>query len=272
MQAAAAVAGGGGGGSLGMLLKVQKFISGIGADKQNSDGTIKGEETDGAVAGVKPAIMDVVAVAGVGASAATMTLAGGPIAGTASGLTAAVAPYAAYQKRQIGELGGFRGQTNEMRGHVNELHNQNNILSSSIDKLEENVGALEGVEAALSSFAAKAQCNVDRLVKCVNEMDRLQKLIQQNMRTQVMQDVLSIVVKADRNRDYTLNRVEIEMLIFRLNTLQSVDFHEKNFRKMLKGKKMLTVTEVMEMLRNLMAEDLPPSEAIFTLKLDALKK
>lgn len=187
-------------------------------------------------------------------------------------MTTVMAPYCAYQKHQLDDLGGFRGQTNELRGHINELHHQNDILSASVDKLEENVGALEGVENALSNAAVAAQTNVDRLVHCVQENARLQKLIMENMRRKVMQDVLSIVVKADRNRDYTLNRVEIEMLIFRLNTLQSVEFHEDNFRKMLKGKKILTVTEVMEMLRNLMSEELPPDEAIFSIKEDVLHK
>lgn len=47
-----------------MLMKVQQFINGIGADPRNEDGTIKGEETDGAIAGVKPGVMDIVGVAG----------------------------------------------------------------------------------------------------------------------------------------------------------------------------------------------------------------
>ena len=203
----------------------------------------------------------------VGASAATFVLAGGPLSIPACGMTAVAAPYAAYQKRQLNELGGFRGQANELREHVNELHRQNDILTGNIDRLEGNVSGLEDVESKLNDFAKGANTNAERLQYVILETARLQTLIKKNLRKKVLQDVLSIVIKADRNRDYTLNRVEIEMLIFRLNTLPSVDFQEDNFRKLLKGKKMLTVTEVMDILRNLLAEDIPEEEAIFRIKI-----
>lgn len=64
MQAVAGVAGGDSAGALGMFLKVQKFLKSIGEDPKSSDGTVGGEETDGAVKKVHPGIMDMVAVGG----------------------------------------------------------------------------------------------------------------------------------------------------------------------------------------------------------------
>lgn len=68
-------------------------------------------------------------------SAATLFLTEGHIADAASFSTFALAPYAAYQKRQLKDLGGLRGQHNALRETVNGLTAQNNILDGSIDTL-----------------------------------------------------------------------------------------------------------------------------------------
>eukprot|EP00540_Astrosyne_radiata_P005058 CAMPEP_0116853612 /NCGR_PEP_ID=MMETSP0418-20121206/18028_1 /TAXON_ID=1158023 /ORGANISM="Astrosyne radiata, Strain 13vi08-1A" /LENGTH=260 /DNA_ID=CAMNT_0004486071 /DNA_START=47 /DNA_END=829 /DNA_ORIENTATION=+ len=252
-------------GSLGYLMQAQKAISGIGSKKQNADGSVKGGESDGIVNDVRGSAMDIVGVAGLGAGVVSLVLVGGIFGPISGAFCCVMAPYAAYQKRHLGELGGFRGQTNELRGHVNELHEQNDELGKNVDELEGHVGELEKVEQALEDMAKKAQTDVERLVHVVQENGRLQKLIEENLRKKVLQDVMSIVVKSDRNHDYTLNRAEIEILIFRLQALPSVDFQTDNFRKLLKGKRNLTVTEVMSMLRNLMnATD--DEEAIFKIK------
>jgi hypothetical protein len=50
-----------------------------------------------------------------------MVLTQGHIVDAASYSTAALAPYAAYQKHKLQGLGGMRGQQNSLRQNVNEL-------------------------------------------------------------------------------------------------------------------------------------------------------
>jgi uncharacterized protein YlxW (UPF0749 family) len=75
----------------------------------------------------------------VASSITTMVLTQGHVVDAASYSTAALAPYAAYQKHKLQGLGGMRGQQNSLRQNVNELQQENNNLAASVDKLEEQV-------------------------------------------------------------------------------------------------------------------------------------
>lgn len=117
------------------LFSTKKAISSIGENPQEPDGTIKGEESDEAITKVPRSFMDIVGLAGFGSSIATMVLTEGHVVTTACLSTMLLAPYAAIQKRTLKNLGGMRGQQNELRANVNFLYQQNNILYHSINKL-----------------------------------------------------------------------------------------------------------------------------------------
>jgi ATP-dependent protease ClpP protease subunit len=75
----------------------------------------------------------------VASSVTTMALTQGHVVDAASYSTAALAPYAAYQKHKLQGLGGMRGQQNSLRQNVNELQQENNHLAASVDQLEVQV-------------------------------------------------------------------------------------------------------------------------------------
>jgi hypothetical protein len=51
-------------------------------------------------------------------------------------ISMAVAPLAAYQKFKLNQLGGMRGQQNQLRASVNVMTSENNKLSQHISVLE----------------------------------------------------------------------------------------------------------------------------------------
>lgn len=110
------------------MYSTKQCIEGIGENPQEPDGTIKGEDSDGAVTKVPASAMDIVGVTGLGSSIATMALTEGHVVTIASLATMVMAPYAAIQKRTLKGLGGMRGQQNDLRANVNFLYQQNNIL------------------------------------------------------------------------------------------------------------------------------------------------
>jgi hypothetical protein len=129
---------------------VKRYINSIGespqqpATAENDDGTssitIVGTDNDHVVEAVHPTLMDVTAIVGVGGSLVTLALTEGHIiVDAASYLTMGISPYCAYQKRNLTELGGLRGQHNQLRQNVNELQTENHTLTKSIDQLESNV-------------------------------------------------------------------------------------------------------------------------------------
>mmetsp|Transcript_50535 Transcript_50535/g.75515 ORF Transcript_50535/g.75515 Transcript_50535/m.75515 type:complete len:276 (-) Transcript_50535:214-1041(-) len=262
---------------LGCYLFSKRKVDSIGETPQNPDGTIKGAEDDEAVKKVHPTVMDTVAVAGVGCSIATMALTEGHIVDLASMCTIGITPFAAYQKRSLNALGGMRGQQNQLREYVNDLALENNKLAESVDGLEEEVSKLEVVEGELNDLAKGAQTNVDRLVAIVKENGELQAQIKTNLQRQVIQQVLGIVLQSDRNQDYQLNKMEMEMMILRLKNIPGIEFDEANFRKQIKaedddGDGTLDLNAVVTILRNLMDDDVPEEENIFHMHPDELIK
>jgi hypothetical protein len=120
-------------------LFAKRHVDSIGESPQQEDGTIQGSDDDNVVEAVHPTMMDAVAVLGVGGSLVTLALTDGHIVDAASYMTMGMAPYCAYQKRSLKELGGMRGQQNQLRQNVNELQTENNKLTGSIDQLESSV-------------------------------------------------------------------------------------------------------------------------------------
>ena len=119
----------------------KRQIAAIGDSPVNdADGTVQGEDTDQMIHKVQPGILDSVALVGVGGSLVSMMMTQGYLVDVASVMTMGLAPYCVYQKRELKELGGLRGQQNELRQHVNSLQVENNTLAASIDTLEVNVG------------------------------------------------------------------------------------------------------------------------------------
>jgi len=250
----------------------KRQIAAIGDSPVNdADGTVQGEDTDQMIHKVQPGILDSVALVGVGGSLVSMMMTQGYLVDVASVMTMGLAPYCVYQKRELKELGGLRGQQNELRQHVNSLQVENNTLAASIDTLEVNVGKLEGVEAALTQIAKDANTDSTRLVKIVTEMKGIQTKIKANLEREVMQSVLQVLVQADSNQDFCLNAGEKEMLVLRLSSLPGVAFDEKNFRKMM-GSKDLKLSDLMGMLRNLMDDGIPENDNIFHLQPASLLK
>jgi hypothetical protein len=273
------------------FLSGRNAINKIGESPQQADGTIKGEETDERVTKVPPTAMDVIGISGckpalnkydtelhvllnqtpslplfvVVSAAATMLLTEGHVVNTSCLLTMLLAPYAAIQKRTLRGLGGMRGQQNQLRSSVNAISEQNRILHNSVEKLETEVTKLEHVEEELGEIAKSAQTNVNRLVQIVSENAILQAKIKLHLEQQVIQNVMTIVVTADSNRDWTLCKAEMEMLVMRLKAMPGIEFDEANFRKVCR-KDSLTVAEIMNVLRNLLDDDVPEEDNIFHLK------
>ena len=119
--------------------KVKNFYDEVGESPQNADGTIKGEDTDEMHNKLKPTVVDVAALAGLGTSISTMVLTEGHIVDAACYSTCLCAPLIAYQKRSLNSMGGLRGQQNILRESVNEMSAENDKLQGSIERLSETV-------------------------------------------------------------------------------------------------------------------------------------
>jgi len=224
----------------------------------------KGEKTDEGVTKVGPTVIDGVALAAVGTSIATLVLTAGSVTAVASYMTMGFGPYAAYQKRKLNGLGGLRGQHNALRAKVNDLHEENDRLGGNVDKLEKNVSKIEDLEKDLGKLADTS--NVDRLVKLVKEQGEVIAEMKNNLEQRVIHDVMDVVFRSDRNRDFMIGPREIKELTMRLNNVAGIDFSEEKFLALLGKKKKYTLSNIMDLMRNLLDDDVPEELNVIEVK------
>ena len=131
------------------------------------------------------------------------------------------------------------------------------------------------MERDLEAVAISAQTNVNRLVDIVKENGILQAQIKEKLEKQVIQNVMSVVVQVDVNRDFSLGPQELEMLVLRLKNMPGIKFDEPNFRKACgraSADGTTTLAEIMQILRNLKDDSVAEEDNIFHLQPKELLK
>lgn len=153
---------------------------------------------------------------GVAASAAAMVLSPVIAIFVMGGLTIANVPYAAFKERAIGKVPSLRAMNNKLRQDANNLGAEVDQLSSEIDLLEPEADRAEAVTEELQAIADQQQVNVDKLVNLVKENEQILFQMRQNLRQRIVQDMITIVVKSDKDNDQTIDRSEAKTLALRI--------------------------------------------------------
>lgn len=132
---------------------------------------------------------------------------------------------------------------------------------------------LSDVEEGLSKIADRSGTQVQRLVDLVKENGQLQLQVKKTLEKQVMQNIIDVVVACDRDGNFTLTPQETERLKLRLKSMEGIKLNTKNFDNMIASdQNELTVTDVMNIIRNLLDDEVPEEENVFVLDPESLTR
>lgn len=251
-------------------------------------GCCKGPKTDGSVSKAPIRAIDAIAVTGVILSILTLVLPGGAVryddddnlggtcvSCTFAALTAVLlllfSPYTAFQKRKLMKLGELRSHLNQMRDHVNEFMYQNNKLSGNVTRLHNAVDELEQVEKDLSKLANTD--NVEHLVKVVSETKRINKEMKKTMEASIIQQILTTVIRTDRDLDMKIGPWELKRLMVRLNGRAGFIFNKDKFLELLDNPttEPVPIAKIMKVIRNLKDDSLSEEQNVFVIQPEQLK-
>lgn len=206
-----------------------------------------------------------------------MAVTTGTLVDVASVCSFGMLPLVAIQKRRIKSMGGMRGQTNELRHSVNRISEENNVLHSSLSGLELEVTKLEEVENNLGKIAVTANTNVTRLKNIVVETNAIQTKIKTILRQDILMDILSIVIHADKDENGEIGENELNHMILRLHHRPGFEFLEQNFHNLIKQHQkkqnepgIMNFNTIMSVIRNLMDDKVSEGECIFKMKTEQL--
>jgi archaellum component FlaC len=176
-------------------------------------------------------------------------------------LSALVAPYAYYQQTLLTDIRTLKETKRALQSEVNRLEESNTRLAANIDNMTESVNRLEEVDQALQVITAAQGQSVETFRKQVEESKTILKHMQSNLKATVLQNLLTVIFRSDKDRDNTIGEIETEDLLRSIqNTCPGMTIHEDRFREAVQGKPVGAVVSVVE---NLLRDDVPQDSRIF---------
>jgi len=251
--------------------KIKKSLDNLGKSPVKEDGEIDGKDSDALVTSFRLLPFILVALGVVGVAGITIIISALFVVDFSSALTIAVVFLAVWQKGKLQRLGGIRGNINKLRGMVNEMTLENDKLTASNDEFQLENDKLAYVTRDIESLAGTMGIGVDRLNSSIQELDEVMKEMKECMEEQVMQQVMDIVLKVDRNQDFHIKEPrELKQLEQRLGAMPNVEFNKENYRRITKyddpESPGIKVGDIMAMFHNLKDPNVLPEDNIFILK------
>jgi hypothetical protein len=184
----------------------------------------------------------------------------------ASSLSVVLSCVIILQRRKIRRLGTLRHQNNELRRHSNYFRQERERLHRTLDRLDETVADLHSVPHELHRLTKNR--NLDRMLQIIKEQKEIQEKLRHKINQQVMQQILEVLMREDRDKNWTLRPTEIEALIVRLGLNPMVEINEQRFREMLLMAP--NVTTIMQLIRALLERDdeYEHSDSVFRIKMN----
>lgn len=242
-----------------------------------------GDEKKGGTS-LKEIFFHAIALVAVGSSVAAIAVEGGLLVTVVGAVCAFLGPVAVIQQHKLTDLETMRQLQNQLRDEVNRLTSEKEKLKKENDRLDASAKRLEKVEGTLEELSKVQGQNVDILIKQVEEYKKVQAQMKKNLEAEVIQNLISVIIRSDDDEDFILDPEEVDGLIMRLKSIDGVDFSEANFKRAVEkaGIKYeedihkrggFNLKVVMEVVKNLLDDKVPEKDNIFTIKTEkALSK
>lgn len=179
------------------------------------------------------AAMGTLLLAGGSATLAVLAMAiYGPVSIVAGVVALAITPIVLIQRFHLNKLSTFREIHNKLRQNVNKISMENDDLERQTTRLHQKAERVKMVESNLDRIVAKQGGSVDQFVNLVKENGVLQQQMGELLTAQVAQQLMSSIVRADRDQDFDIEDQEVDQLIFQIRAIRGVDQIDENQLRM----------------------------------------
>ncbi len=147
---------------------------------------------------------------------------------------------------------------------VDRLGKENNRLHDTVVDLSATVDRLEDVEQALDVITQTQGQSVTAFEEQVRDNRDILNRMQSNLKANVLQNLLQVVIRSDKDASLTIEENEIGDLINRFKGINGVEINEDRFRSVVINAGG-SLQCVMDVIRNLIDDKTPEGDEIFTL-------
>lgn len=183
-----------------------------------------------------------------------------------SGLLGTIlAPYAAIQQRKLTEVEALAETNERLTSEVDQLATENERLSTQVQTMEKSVANLQTMEETLETLQSMQGESVDELENQLEESKQILASMNVNLKSELLQNLISVMLAADANGDMLLSDEEIEDLIHQLESIHGVELKEQMLKNIIidAGR---SVAGIMELARHVLCDkDIPEDKNIFAL-------
>ena len=172
-------------------------------------------------------------------------------------------PYCYYQQTRLTDIRTLQQTQHVLQTEVDKLEASNKKLVQNIDTMTVSVDRLEEIDQALQIIGSKQGLTVEAFEQQVRENKQILQQMRGNLQANVLQNLLSIILRSDTDKNFTMEETEIDALIRRLQNISGVTVHAERFRAAIAGQ---NVNAVMEIVKNLLRPNVPPEERIFEIQ------
>jgi glutaredoxin 2 len=206
-------------------------------------------------------IAGIVAIIAIGSAVAAAIIEQSIIVIIGAILSSIIGPYCYYQQTKLTDIRTLQETKTAITEQVNQLKIENQRLVQNITNLTTSVDRLEDIEQALSVLTTTQGQSIEAFQKQVTDNQVILQQMKKNVQANVLQNLLSVVLRSDTNQDMIMNEVEISTLIRRLQNISGVQVNEIKFREAIQNQ---SITSIMNIIKNLLRPDIPENERIFT--------
>ena len=206
-----------------------------------------------------------VAVVSIGTSVTAMVMNPGTIVYLAGALSSVIGPYAYYQQTKLTDIIALKETHEAVKREVDRLQSENVRLNETVGELSDTIDKLEDVEQALDVITQTQGQSVAAFAEQVKENRDILGQMQKNLRANVLQNLLQVVIRSDQDDNMTIEEDEIDDLISRIQKINGVEVREDRFKDAIMSSGG-SLSSVMDIIKNLMADDGSGEDEIFIIK------
>lgn len=206
-----------------------------------------------------------IAGASVASAVAAMIVQPVNVVFAAGGLSCAIGPYAYYQQRRLTDVVALQETHAALGEEIDRLDKQTDRLKDTVLELSATVDRLEDVEQALDVITQTQGQSIEAFEEQVEDNREILSKMQSNLKANVLQNLLQVVIRSDKDNDLTIEDNEIDDLINRFKGINGVEINEDRFRDAITSSGG-SLDCVMNIIRNLMDDNASEENDIFIIK------
>ena len=205
-----------------------------------------------------------VAVLAVGSSVTAMILNFSVLTLIGGLACSGVGSYSYYQQTKLTDIIALKEAHEAITRECDRLTAENVRLNETLGDLSNTVDKLEDVEQALDVITQTQGQSVATFAEQVKENENIFHQMEKNLRANVLQNLLQVVIRSDQDDNMTIEEDEIDDLVDRIQKINGVEVVEERFKEAIMESGG-SLSSVMDIIKNLMTGE-STGDDIFIIK------